>query len=419
VNRTDTVVIGAGQAGLATSRLLVAAGRDHVVLERGRIAERWRSERWDSLRLLTPNWMLRLPGHRYEGDDPDGFMTAAELADRFDRYALGFDAPVRSGIAVDTVRRAPDGDGYVVATDDGTWRAQNVVAATGWCGRPALPRAARDLAPAIDRLHSSAYRSPRSLPDGGVLVVGASASGVQIADELRRDGREVVLAAGAHTRLPRRYRGRDILWWLDRMGVLDARPGDIPREAQRQPSMQLIGRAVSDAGRRDRDLDLDLASLAGAGVRVTGRLRSLDGSRARFARDLHGTTADAERRLRRLLDRIDRHIDAHRWHAPPAPRTRPAAPSDGPSAIDLKRAGIRSVVWATGHRPHFPWLDVPVFDHCGAIDHHLGVTAAPGLYVVGMRWQTRRSSTFIDGVRHDASAVVDHLLARRRASVAA
>ena len=415
---TDTVVIGAGQAGLATSNLLVAAGRDHVVLERGRVAERWRSERWDSFRLLTPNWMTRLPDHRYDGDDPDGFMSAGELVERFDRYATGFGAPVVTGADVVDVRRSADGKGFVVATEAGTWRARNVVAANGWCARPALPRAASRLAPSIDRLHSSAYRSPRSLPDGGVLVVGASASGVQIADELRRDGREVVLATGTHTRMPRRYRGRDILWWLDRLGILDDRATDVPVRARRQPSMQLVGRTPSGDRRRDCDLDLDLASLAASGVQVTGRLLALDGTRARFAADLPVTTADADRRLRRLLDRIDRHVSSSGSHGP-SRMPRPAAPANGPAALDLRAAGIRSVVWATGHRPHFPWLHVPVLDAGGAVEHRGGVTAVPGLYVVGMRWQTRRSSTFIDGVRHDAHAVVDHLLHQRRDAAAA
>jgi putative flavoprotein involved in K+ transport len=412
VHRTDTVVIGAGQAGLATSNLLVAAGRDHVVLERGRIGERWRSERWDSLRLLTPNWMTRLPDHRYDGDDPDGYMTAGELTARFDRYATSFGAPVLDRTPVRSVRAAGP-DGYLVVTEDGTWRARNVVVATGWCGRPVIPHSAAHLHPGIHQVHSRAYRNPAALPEGGVLVVGASASGVQIADELQRHGREVTLAAGSHTRLPRTYRGRDIMWWLDRLGILDARRGDVPDRAHRQPSLQLVGRSERD--------DLDLGTLAAAGVQMTGRLRSLRGTSARFDRDLAATTGDAQRRLSRMLERIDHHVESAGAAAelPPPTPPRAVALSEGPSSLDLGRAGIRSVVWATGHRPHFPWLDVPVLGRCGAVEHREGVTDATGLYVVGMRWQTRRSSTFIDGVRHDARAVVNHLLGRRRIAAAA
>jgi putative flavoprotein involved in K+ transport len=418
VEQIDTVVIGAGQAGLATSNLLVAAGRAHVVLERGRVGERWRSERWDSLRLLTPNWMTRLPGHAYRGDDPDGYMAAGELAGHLGRYADGFGAPVVTGVSVQSVTVA--GGGYLVATDAGCWSARHVVVATGWCGRPALPRFAADLSPAVDQLHASRYRNPRSLPDGPVLVVGASASGVQIADELRRSGRDVTLAAGSHVRLPRRYRGRDVMWWLDRLGMLDDRVEDVPDRARRSPSLQLVGRPAGDAGDA-ADPDLDLGTLAAAGVRITGRVRRAHGHRVSLGDDLAGSIGAADRRLRRLLRRIDDHVDRHHLGADlPAPEhIRAVLPPAAPDQLDLRRAGIRSVVWATGYRPSFPWLHVPVTDASGAIAHRRGVTASPGLYVVGMHWQTRRSSTFVDGVRHDAAAVVDHLTARRRQAVAA
>jgi putative flavoprotein involved in K+ transport len=416
VHQVDTVVVGAGQAGLATSRLLVEAGRDHLVVERGRIGQRWRSERWDSLRLLTPNWMTRLPHATLHGDDPDGFMPAAELASRFERYAADFDAPVREDTPVLAVR--PDGDGYTVVTGDGTWSCRNVVVASGWFAEASVPGWAANLDGAIAQVHSSRYRNPASLPDGGVLVVGASASGVQIADELRRDGRTVAIAAGSHTRLPRTYRGRDVLWWMDRLGILDDRSEDVPERARRQPSLQLVGRSGAGA-------DLDLGTLAAAGVLVLGRLCTIDGSVAHAAGDLLAATADADRRLRRLLDRIDGHIadlvasEGLDGEVPPADPIRPVTVGPGPSSLDLRAAGIRSVVWATGHRPAFPWLDVPVLGPTGAIEQGAGVTAAPGLYTVGMRWQSRRNSTFIDGVRHDAAAVVEHIVTRRHSPVAA
>lgn len=396
---TDTVVVGAGQAGLATSRLLVEAGRDHVVLERGRIGERWRSERWDSLRLLTPNWMTRLPHHVYDGDDPDGYMRAGELAERFAGYAASFDAPVHEEVAVRSVE--PHDRGYVVETTAGRWSAANVVVATGWFSEPVVPPVAAALDRRVHQVHAARYRNPTSLPHGGVLVVGASSSGVQIAEELARAGRDVTVAVGSHARLPRRYRDRDVLWWLDRVGVLDDPPVDDER-ARRQPSLQIAGRPA-EAG-------LDV--LARLGVRVTGRLVGGAGQRVAFADDLHASVAAADRRMLRLLDRVDACCGGTGDR--PSPLVLPVAPRHGHLAAE----GIRSVVWATGLRPAFPWLHVPVLDADGALVHRRGVTAFPGLYGVGMRWQTRRSSTFVDGVRHDARAVVRHLLDRRSAAAA-
>ena len=267
-----------------------------------------------------------------------------------------------------------------------------------------MPAAATNAAASLHQVHSSQYRNPASLPDGGVLVVGASASGVQIADELARAGRAVTLAVGRHTRMPRQYRGRDTMWWFDRAGVLDDRAGDIPAAAQQQPSLQIVG------GSRD----LDLGTLASAGVRIAGRVLDVDGTSARFADDLATTAADADRRLHRLLDRIDACAGRIEGADRPVPIRLPSSPT----SADLRAEGITTIVWATGHRPSFPWLHVPVLDTAGYVEHRGGVAAAPGLYVVGMRWQTRRSSTFIDGVRHDARAVVDHLVTQRRAIAA-
>ena len=260
VTRTETIVIGAGQAGLAMSSCLTELGRDHVVLERGRMAERWRSERWQSLRLLTPNWMSRLPGWEYDGADPGGYMTAPALVDYLGRYAASFAAPVAEDTTVEIVE--PNLDGYRVVTDRGSWIARNVVIATGWCDRPLVPAAATGLSPDVHQTSPTAYWNPAQLPDGGVLVVGASASGVQMADELNASGREVVLAVGRHTRLPRRYRGMDICWWLERLGVLHKTIDEVtdPRSARREPSLQLVGRAAGE--------NLDLVALARAAVFV-------------------------------------------------------------------------------------------------------------------------------------------------------
>jgi putative flavoprotein involved in K+ transport len=396
MSRIPVVVIGAGQAGLAVSHLLTGAGVDHVVLERGRTAQRWDSHSWQSLRLLTPNWLSRLPGHEYSGPDPTGFMTAAEVAGYLRTYAAG--APVVEGAEVVSVRDCDTG--YRVVTDADSWSARAVVVATGWCALPRVPAVALDTR--VEQLTPATYRNPAALPDGGVLVVGASASGVQLADELVGAGRRVVLAVGRHSRVPRSYRGLDIMWWLDAMGVLDRRLDE--RRDPAEPSLQLVGR--SD-GR-----DVDLRSLQDRGVALAGRLTGADGRRFRFADDLAATTRRADTRLVDLLRRVDAfardagladEIEA----APPVRRVRTHGAL---SALDLRRAGIGTVIWATGYRRAYPWLHVPVLDAAGEIRHRGGATAAPGLHVIGMRWQSRRNSAHLDGVRHDAVTVVSQVL---------
>jgi len=414
--RVQAIVIGGGQAGLAMSRCLTERNVEHVVLERLRIGERWLGERWDGLRLLTPNWMTRLPGWRYGGPDPDGFMTMPEVAAFLASYARSFAAPVEAGTTVLRVAREVAGGRarFRVETDRGVWTADAVVLATGDCDRPCVPSAAAGLSPGIAQVVPSAFRNPDALPPGGVLVVGASATGVQLADALAAAGRPVVLSVGAHTRIPRRWRGRDIFWWLDRCGVLDDpwhRVGDIAR-ARRQPSLQLVG---NPDGR-----SIDLATLAGRGVRLAGRLSGIDGTEAGFAPDLLASAADAERRLGRLLARIDataadRGLDAG---APPAERPAPI-PTDlltgAPDRLDLAAEGIGSVIWATGFRRAWPWLALPVVGADGEIVHDGGVTAVPGLYVLGLRFLRRRKSSFIDGVGPDAEALAEHLLRHARA----
>ncbi len=402
----DTLIIGAGQAGLAMSRCLTDAGVDHVVIERGRLAERWRSERWDSLRLLSPNWATRLPGWSYQGEDPAGYMTAGELAGYLQRYAISFDAPVHEHTVVSNVRRADDG--FVVATDTGTWRAGRVVIATGWCDRPRLPSAAARLPVELTQLTPSTYRNPGQVPDGGVLVVGASASGVQIAEELARAGHDVVLAVGRHNRLPRRYRGRDIWCWLEQLGTF-AETIDVvadPRRAESEGSLQL-------AGRPDHR-NVDLPTLRQAGVRLAGRLTGIDARRAWFADDLAATTTLSEQRMMGVLARIDRYIRANGLDVPdPEPVARLLRPT-GLDRLHLRRGGIGTVVWATGFTRDYPWLHVPVLDGRGEIRQRRGITPVPGLYVLGQRFQHRRDSNFIDGVRHDAAHLAHHMAAAPR-----
>lgn len=407
MHRTDTIIVGAGQAGLAVSNLLTAEGRDHVLLERGRVAQRWRAQSWDSLHLLTPNWMTRLPEWRYHGDDPDGFMHHTEVVDFFERYARSFGAPVQDDTRVEHVHCA--GDGYRVVTDRGTWHAREVVVATGATDVPFVPAFARELAPELQQITPAQYRRPGSLPDGGVLVVGASASGVQIADELARAGRQVVLAVGEHTRGVRRYRGIDIFRWLEETGRNDTRLDQVsdPARAPQQPSLQLAGGSPAT--------DVDLRSLQRHGVALAGRLIGAFGHRVRFADDLARTTTEADARLRRLLRDFDAHAEAAGLDLEPAAPIEPVRlPPRAITRLDLHAAGVRTIVWATGYRRDYTWLDVPVLDGRGELVQRDGVTPAPGLYVVGLRFQSRRNSNFIDGVRHDAKAVVDHIVNRTR-----
>ncbi len=407
MRRAEAVVIGGGQAGLATSRCLAEAGVDHVVLERGRVAERWRRSSWDSLRLLTPNWQSRLPGFRYDGADPDGYMAAGEVIEHLDRYARSFGAPVEEGTTVLAVE--PGGPGYRVTTDRGTWEAPSVVIATGHCDTPFVPPVARSLPDDVEQVVPSRYRNPGQLPEGGVLVVGASSTGVQLADEIHASGRPVTLAVGRHTRLPRVYRGRDILWWLDAMGVFDESTADVfdLAASRAQPSLQLVGRP-------DR-ATLDLPALAARGVRLAGRVAAARGGRVFFDDDLVAHTVASDARLARLLQRVD--VFAARTGLgvePPEPFQPFLWPDPAPAEVDLRAEGIRSVVWATGFRRLYPWLKLPVLDARGEIRHEGGVTAFPGLYVIGLYFLRRRKSSFLDGVGQDAMDLTAHLAAHLR-----
>ncbi len=412
MKRTDTIIVGGGQAGLAMSRCLTEEGIEHVVLERGRVAERWRTERWDSLRLLSPNWHTRLPGFRYQGADPDGFMTMPEIVSYFERYALASSAPVQDETTVLSVKRW--GQGYRVRTDQGDWEAPTVVVATGHCDLPFVPQVAEGLSSGVHQVVPSQYRNPDQLPDGGVLVVGASASGIQLAQEIHRSGRPVTLAVGRHIRMPRRYRGRDIAWWLEASGILGERAErafDI-ESARLQPSLQLVGTPNQET--------IDLAILRDEGVRLVGRVGGANGTRMSFCSDLRRNIDAAEQKLDRVLDRIDRFID-ETCMAADSPDRRPAIEvSEAPGELDLRDAGIASVLWATGYRRRYSWLQVPVLNIRGEIIHDAGVTPSAGVYVLGLNFQRTRKSSFIDGVGDDARAVTEHLSKRfHRSSIAA
>lgn len=397
----DAVVIGAGHAGLAISHLLGRRGVDHVVLERGEVANSWRRERWNSLHLLTPNWQTRLPGRAYDGDDPDGFMSVPELIRFIDDYAAQTAAPVWTDTDVTSVRH--ENGRYRVVSNRGSWLAKAVVLATGAFNAPSIPSIARDLPTPVRQLTPFDYRSAEQMPAGGVLVVGASASGLQLAEELLRSGRPVTLAAGEHVRMPRRYRGRDIFYWLSRSGIHDERYDEIDdaERGRRLPSPQLIG--------SHRLPILDLNHITGLGARVVGRLMNVRDGRLQFSGSLRNVCALADLKMQRLLRSIDETADAE--GAPAAEHFDPTRVDETPAlTLDIQRDDIQSVIWATGFQPDYRWLDVPVLNRKGRLRHDGGIVDSPGLYALGLPFMRRRKSSFIFGIEDDARDIADHLV---------
>ena len=403
IERVSTIVIGAGHAGLAASWFLSARSVDHVVLERGDVANSWRRERWDSLRLLTPNWQTRLPHFSYDGGRPDDYMSMAEVVDFIERFAAMSNAPVRTGTDVTSVRH--DGSEYCVTTSHGEMRCRTLVIATGACNLPTVPRWSELIPASIAQMTPFEYRNPSQLPDGRVLVVGASATGVQLAAEIHASGRPVTLAVGEHVRLPRTYRGRDILWWMQASGLWDEpydQIDDLSR-ARRLPSPQLVGTAERTT--------LDLNALGAMGVELVGRLAAVRDGRALFSGGLRHLFSLADLKMERLLDRFDdwaRNAAVVAGDPERLPPTRiPASPR---LQIDLRGGEVRSILWATGFRPDYRWLDVPVLDDKAMLRHDGGVVDSPGLYALGLPVLRRRKSTFIHGIEDDARDVIDHLV---------
>jgi putative flavoprotein involved in K+ transport len=407
VEKVDTIVVGGGQAGLAMSEHLSQSGVPHLVLERARIAERWRSERWDSLVANGPAWHDRFPGMEFPDAHPDSFPPKEKVADYFVAYAKMIAAPVRCGVEVRKVRRNEGRPGFLVETSDGTFEANNVVAATGAFQRPFIPKLVPEDA-GIVQLHSTAYRNPGQLPGGAVLVVGAGSSGVQIADELLRAGKRVYLSVGPHQRPPRAYRGYDYCWWLGVLGKWDL---ETPR-----PGTEHVTIAVSGA---HGGYTIDFRRLAEQGMTLVGMTQSYKNGMLTFAPDLADNIAHGDANYMAVLDEADAYVLRNGLDLPEEADAReigpdPACVTKPIRELDLKDAGITSIIWATGFTSDYCWLKVDAFDEKGKPKHQRGVSSEPGIYFLGLSWQSRRGSAFIWGVWHDAKHLADRIATQRK-----
>jgi len=406
VEKIDTLVVGAGQAGVAMSEHLSNCGVPHLVLERHRIAERWRSERWDSLVANGPAWHDRFPGMQFSNFDADAFAPKERVADYFVDYAEMIDAPIRCGVEVKEVCRNDGRPGFRIETSDGVIEANNVVAATGPFQRPIIPAIVPEDA-GISQIHSNAYRNPEQLPEGAVLVVGAGSSGAQIADELLRAGKSVYLSVGPHDLPPRRYRGRDFVWWLGVLGKWDV--------AALEPGTEHVTIAVSGA---HGGHTVDFRQLAAQGLTLLGRTESFSDGVMHFATDLADNIAKGNANTLSVLDEADAYVVRNGLDFPEQPEARvvgadPQCVTDPILALNLVETGITSIIWATGFALDYSWLKVDAFDDAGKPKHQRGVSAEPGIYFLGLPWLSRRGSSFIWGVWHDAKYLADQISIQR------
>jgi len=404
--RHETVIVGGGHAGLAMSHQLSRRGRAHVVLERGRVAERWRSERWDSLHFQFPNWSLALPGQPYDGPQPDGFSTRDEVVAFIERYCEAIAAPVRTDVRVDAIRPAPGSDGFRLETSRGIVVASSVVVATGPYQEPVIPALASALPPRVTQVHSRAYRNPSGLPPGAVLVVGSGASGCQIVEDLLAAGRRVFLSVGRHRRFPRRYRGRDMFWWMDRMGALDQTLDERP-EARERPNPLVTGVGGGH--------EIDLRRYAARGVTLLGRVEGIEGARLRLADDLAAQLGRGDEGVLAFTRSVDAYVARAGLAVPEEPAPEPPPPGPAIAAmrtIDLDATSITSVIWATGFRRDFGWIELPVLDERGEPVHRRGVTACPGLYFLGLPWLHTLKSSVLCGVGRDADHLAECIASR-------
>jgi putative flavoprotein involved in K+ transport len=411
VEKVETLIIGGGQAGLAMSEQLTARGLPHLILERHRIAERWRTERWDGLHANGPAWHDRLPAIPIAGVDPDGFASRDQMVAYFEAYAEKIAAPIRCGVTVSALHRFPDGDGFRAETSAGLVEAKNVVLATGPFQKPSIPGFVPEGA-VLTQMHSTAYRNPAQLPEGAVLVVGAGSSGTQIAEELNRAGRRVFLSVGQHERPPRRYRGKDFCWWLGVLGKWEARTRD--------PSMEHVTIAVSGAyGGYNIDFRrLAQGSVTQGGITLVGRTEGFDGGVMRFTPDLADCLTQGDKYLSNLLDEADAYVAREGLDLPEEPEARfmepdPPCVSDPILSLNLRDAGVATIIWATGFKLDFGWVKAGEYDSRGVPVHERGVSTVPGLYFLGLSWLSRRASAFIFGSVNDSAHLADQIAARR------
>jgi putative flavoprotein involved in K+ transport len=407
VEKVDTLVVGGGQAGVAMSEHLSKCGVPHLVLERGRIAERWRSERWDSLVANGPAWHDRFPGMEFADANPDAFIGKEKIADYFVAYAKMIAAPIRCGVEVKEVRRNIGRPGFRVETSKGAVEAKNVVVATGPFQHPVMPK----LVPAdagLMQIHSNSYRNPGQLPEGAVLVVGAGSSGAQIADELARAGRRVFLSVGPHERPPRSYRGREFCFWWGVFGTWDL---ETPAPGAKPVAVALSGARGGET--------VDFRRLVTQGTTLVGRTESYRDGVITFAPDLAQNIARGDASLMAFLDDADAYVARNGLDLPEEPDARKLGPNpecvDNPILeLDLAKAGLTSIIWATGYSRDHSWLKVDTFDENGRPKHSRGVSAEPGIYFLGLPWQSRKASIFICGVWHDARHLADRISTRRK-----
>jgi len=400
-DHVPVVVVGGGQAGLSASWHLAEQGIEHVILERHRIANSWREDRWDSFCLVTPNWQCRLPGHPYHGGDPDGFMVRDEIVDYVEAFARKLDPPILEGVAVHEVREG-EGAPFALSTSSGELTSDQVILAVGGYHTPKLPGLSERVPPEIAQLHTSRYKNPSALPDGAVLVVGNGQSGAQIAEDLHREGRDVHLAVGTAPRMARFYRGRDVVAWMADLGHYDL-PIDeheLGLEARKEANHYVTG--------RDGGHDIDLRQFAVEGMRLHGRLVEIRDGGLRFADDLSENLDNADRVADRAKDAVDQYIERESIDAPTEARYEPVWHPDGSESapLDLAEAGIRTVIWATGFTSNWSWVKLPAFDGTNYPAHQRGVTSVPGLYVLGLPWLYSWGSGRFAGIARDAEQVV-------------
>ncbi|MBS3785001.1 MAG: NAD(P)-binding domain-containing protein [Anaerolineae bacterium] len=404
MRKSDTLVIGAGQAGLSISYYLTQAGREHVILEKARVANAWRDHRWDSFTLVTPSWTLGLPDTAYDGDDPEGFLTRREVVDYLEAFAGRFDPPVQEGVEVTAVEAAPESDGFIVRSSADDFQVANVVVAAGLFQRPRIPALSERLADSVKQIHTSEYRNHSQLLPGAVLVVGSGQSGAQIAEELREHGREVYLATGRTGRLPRRYRGKDGVRWMARMGMVDKVVELLPSPAARFASSPHV--SGKEGGRT-----LNLHQFSRDGITLLGHLLDGRGTQLEIAPDLYENLAAADKVAREFKQGVDTFIEKQGLQAPEADESELRDRYDVPviTELDLASAGISTIIWATGYRFDFSWVKVPIFDEFGYPVQQRGVTSQAGLYFLGLPWLHTIKSGLLWGVGEDAAHVAEHI----------